>query len=69
MSGKSKEPTIAEQIAKLDELIAWFESDDFVIEEAIDKFAEAEKLAAKIDEDLSNLKNEITVLKQRFDEA
>jgi len=37
------------------------------LEEAIDKFKQAEKLAASIELDLSSLKNEIQIVKQRFD--
>lgn len=66
MSGKNN-ATIAQKLAKLGELTAWFESDDFVLEEATEKFKEAEKLANEIEADLNGLKNEITVIKQRFD--
>ena len=51
----------------LSELIAWFDSDDFALEEAIDRFKAAEKLATEIETDLSSFKNDITVLKQKFD--
>ena len=61
--------TINTQIAELDALVSWFDSDDFEIEEAIDKFKEAEKLASDIEKDLLTLKNEITVLKRKFDET
>lgn len=57
---------------KLDELrtqVAWFDGDEFVLAEAIDRFKQAEKLATEIERDLSSFKNTITVLKQRFDEA
>lgn len=67
MSDKSNE-TVAKKIAKLSELVAWFESDEFVLEEAVERFKEAEKLADEIETDLSGLKNEITVLKKKFDE-
>ena len=65
MSDKS-EITIAEKLEQLRELVAWFESDEFSIEQALDKFAHAEKLAQTIDEDLSVFKNKITVLKKDF---
>lgn len=65
MSDKS-EITIAEKLEQLRELVVWFESDGFSIEQALDKFAEAEKLAKTIDEDLSVFKNKITVLKKDF---
>lgn len=62
-------PTVAEKTAKLDELVAWFDGDDFELEQAIEKFKEAEKLAEEIEHDLSELKNTITVVKQKFDGA
>lgn len=61
--------SIAEKTAKLDELVAWFDSDKFELEQALDKFKEAEKLAAEIEKDLQALKNEVNVVKKRFDEA
>lgn len=68
MSHKNNEG-VSKKMAKLSELVAWFESDDFVIEEAVERYKEAEKLADEIENDLTDLKNEIVVLKQRFDEA
>ncbi len=59
--------TIQQKIAELDELVAWFDSDEFSLELALDKFKDAEKLAEEIERDLTALKNEITVVKQRFD--
>lgn len=67
MSEKSNE-TVAKKLTKLSELVAWFESDDFVLEEAVERFKDAEKLAGDIEHDLAELKNEITVLKKKFDE-
>ncbi|MFZ1316880.1 MAG: exodeoxyribonuclease VII small subunit [Candidatus Saccharimonas aalborgensis] len=61
--------TINEQMAQLQELVAWFEGDDFEIEQALDKYAEAEKLARDIQVQLTEYKNQITVLKKRFDQA
>jgi exodeoxyribonuclease VII small subunit len=53
----------------LDELLQWFESDDFSLEASIEKFKEAEALAKVIDTQLTEIKNDITVLKQSFDEV
>ena len=68
MSQKNDE-TISKKMSKLKELVAWFESDDFVIEEAVERYKEAEVLAEEIEKDLSELKNEVIVLKKKFDEA
>jgi len=59
--------TIAEKRVELAELLAWFESDEFAIEQATDKFKVAEALAADIEVELMERKNTITVLKQKFD--
>ncbi len=59
--------TVSQKMADLGELVSWFESDEFELETALDKYKEAEKLAGEIEKDLSELKNEITVLKQKFD--
>lgn len=62
-----KNSSIQEKTDKLTEMVAWFNGDDFSLEEAIAKFKAAEKLAVEIEQDLINLKNEINVIKQRFD--
>lgn len=67
MSKQSNE-TITQKLARLDDMVAWFESDEFVLEEAMERFEVAKKLADEIDESLATLKNEIVVLKQKFDE-
>lgn len=68
MSDKNKQ-TIAEKIASLNEMIAWFDGDDFELEQAMAKFSEAEKLAEEIEHDLTKLKNNIEVVKMRFNGA
>ena len=59
--------TIKEQMAKLQEMISWFEGDDFSLEEAQQRFKEAERLAKDIQVKLTTLKNDVTVLSQSFD--
>ncbi len=66
MSDKSKQ-TVQEKIAALQELTAWFEGDTFELEQALEKFKEAQKLADEIEQDLTSLHNEVTVLRQQFD--
>lgn len=66
---KNNDITIQEKIAKLDALVAWFDSDEFTLETALDKFKTAEQLAAEIEKDLNSLKNDIQVVKQKFDQA
>lgn len=63
----SEKSSIAEKTAKLNELIAWFDGDDFELEKAIDMFSQAEKLAQEIEKDLLEVKNKITVLSEKFE--
>lgn len=60
------DPTIQEKITKLDELVAWFEGDDFQLEQASAKLKEATKLAADIEHDLSSVANDIEQVKKSF---
>lgn len=59
--------TIQEKMTELNELVEWFDSDEFTLETALVKFKVAETLAADIEEDLNSLKNEIQIVKQKFD--
>ncbi len=63
-----KNETIAQKMAKLDELVAWFDGEEFELEQAVERFKKAEILAESIQDDLKNLKNEINIIKQRFDQ-
>lgn len=60
------EPTIQDKTAKLNELLAWFNGDEFVLEQAGEKLKEAKKLADEIESDLSTLENDITIIKKSF---
>ena len=68
MSSKNNQPTISQKISQLEKLVAWFDSEDFVLEKALEQYKSAEKLADEITEELNSLQNEVTVLKKRFDE-
>ena len=59
--------TIQDKITQLDELVAWFDSDEFSLEEATEVFKKAEVLAREIETDLAELKNEVRVIKASFD--
>ena len=60
--------SIQNRTKELNELLQWFDSDEFAVEEAMDKFKQAETLADSIKKDLVTLKNEINVLKKKFSE-
>lgn len=65
MSKESK--TINQKLKELDELIEWFNGDDFELEQAIEKYKLAAMLTEDIENTLNNLKNEINIIKQNFD--
>lgn len=58
--------TIQEKINQLDKLVAWFESEEFELEQASDKLKEAAKLATDIEHDLNNVANDIKQVKKSF---
>lgn len=66
MSDKNKQ-TVQHKMQALTELVAWFDSENFQLEEAIEKFNQAQHLAKEIEDHLTSLKNEVEVIKQRFD--
>lgn len=59
--------TVQEKLTALSELVAWFQSPAFALEAAVTKFKEAEALAEEIEKDLTKLKNDIKVVKKKFD--
>ncbi len=65
MSEKNK-VTTQQKIEKLNELVSWFDSDEFDIDLALDRYTAAERLAAEIDTDLRTLKNHITIVKEQI---
>lgn len=52
-------PNVEEKIVTLEKLVAWFDGDEFVLEESLGKYEEARKLADEIQQDLANLKHTI----------
>ena len=65
MSEQSK--TVQQKLPELSELVAWFQSPAFTLEDAVTKFKNAETLAEEIEKDLTKLKNDIKVVKKKFD--
>lgn len=68
MSEKNKPLALKEQLGQLDQIIAWFEQDDFDLDEALAKFETGMKLAETIKSRLAELENTVVILKKRFDE-
>lgn len=65
MSDQNK--SVQGKLSRLSELVTWFQSPAFKLEDALDKFKEAEALAEEIEKDLTKLKNDIKVVKKKFD--
>lgn len=67
MSEASSKKSVQEKLTDLSELVGWFQGASFKLETALDKFKEAEALAEEIEKDLTKLKNDIKIVKKRFD--
>lgn len=58
--------SLNQKIKELDKKVEWFNSEDFELEKAVEKYKEALELSKEIEKDLKNLKNEIEVLNVDF---
>ena len=58
--------TIEQMMAELNERIAWFQGDDFNLEEAKQRFIEARELSKKITATLEDMRHDIEVLSEDF---
>jgi len=65
----AKDKTIEEKMNELRTLAAWFESDEFSLSQAAERFEAAASLARDIERSLSEMENTVTVLKKSFEEA
>ncbi|QHU92805.1 hypothetical protein GWK77_01260 [Candidatus Saccharibacteria bacterium oral taxon 488] len=63
---KTNEKTIEQMMAELNERIAWFQGDDFSLDEAKQRFVEARQLAQDITAVLDDMQHDITVLGEDF---
>lgn len=54
--------TISQKLARLDQAVAWFHSDDFSLDQALTKYQAAADLAHTIEHDLDELKNQVSVI-------
>ncbi len=58
--------TIQDKINALDGLVAWFQSDDFQLEEATATLKKAAELADDIEKELKFIENEVVDVKKSF---
>ena len=61
---KTNEKTIEQMMTELNERIAWFQSEDFNLDEAKQRFIEARQLVKDITAALDGMQHEITVLSE-----
>ena len=66
MSENDKKLTLSQKIAELDAQVDWFYSEDFALDEALEKYQKATELAKEIEKDLQILQNKIEVLDKNF---
>ena len=58
--------TTEEMMSQLEELLAWFESDDVTVEMAVEKYEAAIQLSVAIEDRLKNAQNQIEVIKRKY---
>ena len=58
--------TIEQMMAELNERIAWFQGDDFNLDEAKQRFIEARELSKKITATLEDMRHDIEVHSEDF---
>ena len=63
---KTNEKTIEQMMAELNERIAWFQGEEFNLDEAKQRFIEARQLAKEITVALDDMQHDITVLSEDF---
>lgn len=66
MSKNDQTVSIQAKLQQLDELVAWFQSDEFELEQATTKLQDAKRLATDIEQGLDAVENEITIIKKSF---
>lgn len=62
MSKQENKFTINQKISQLDQAVDWFYSEDFNLDQALDKYQNAIKLTQDIKDDLEQLKNQVEVI-------
>ena len=65
MSQTSK-TNISEQLNKLQQSLAWFDSEDFNLDEAVQRYEESSKIADDLKKSLEEIRNKVEILKQNF---
>ncbi len=53
---------LREQMEQLEEILAWFDSDEFELEAAVERYQQAARVAEQIDQRLREIKNKVTII-------
>lgn len=64
-----KTESFEEKLQKLEEVVAWFESDGVTLEQSMAKFEDGMNLAQELEKELSEVENRIQVIKQKFEQV
>lgn len=62
MSKTEPKPSIKAKINQLNSDVEWFYGEDFSLDQALEKYQAATKLAAEIEQDLDRLQNQVEVI-------
>lgn len=54
--------SLREQMEQLEEILAWFDSDEFELEAALERYQQAARVAEQIDRHLTEIKNKVTII-------
>lgn len=62
MSKTETKPSIKAKIDQLNSDVEWFYGEDFALDQALEKYQTATKLAETIEQDLDQLQNQVEVI-------
>lgn len=54
--------SLREKMEQLEEILAWFDSDEFELEVAVERYQQAARVAEQIDQRLTEIKNKVTII-------
>jgi exodeoxyribonuclease VII small subunit len=61
--------TFEEKLAKLEQIVAWFESEGVTLGESMQHFEQGMQLAEALEKELSQAENQVKIIKQKFEKA
>lgn len=59
--------SVSEKMDQLEAKMAWFQGDEFNLDEAAGRYEEIERLADEVEEMLLSMQNEVDVIQKKFD--